>query len=641
MYKRSLYKVNPVQSNAGQKTKRKTLAQGRLISDSGGTSGKPRGVLAHGIDVQTKEFDKKVPFPEGHSTVSSTGWIKDNEGIEPSASITPRKTAPHTTEQNSPARVKKTDFLDLSDSDEENILKSQLEELGQQKCQSNDVMVLDASCQLIDPGQVEVGVVGYEKSPARVVCHSAAAAKRQLRNSAKRGEPSRVTVSNVPVVHVTSPMVSKPSDHKSSPVVKEKLTDLPRSADEVLGELPVLTQMERLMGLPQPNFDDSGDSENLQQPPGEKSDVMSLISESDVCSIADFVTKPTNKIKKPVSTEVSTAKETVKVPGSAKKKIKVVPSRYMQAAQAKGSVSVLMDKSSKADKSKASRSLDIQTNQRGKKPTKERKRAESQKNPSTPDNTQTTKTGKTSTPTSDVSFFSTLQTDISAISTGGDTSKLHVNTDSHSKDSVVKHKSNITQQDLDLLYGRLVQWEYLDSKAKRIKEEQERKAMSQMLWLQEEVQRLRKQKHEKDKELTRLKHLNELDEQLDIQKDCLEPVVSHLPKMTRQYETLAQALDTTRHQIPTKGIYIPQDEELFYSQLEQTLQESEYLLGNLSATTGQPLQSATATVAKHLASLEKHTNQQCQQLKSCNEMIAATQSLTMEESSLLIQKEIF
>lgn len=40
---------------------------------------------------------------------------------------------------------------------------------------------------------------------------------------------------------------------------------------------------------------------------------------------------------------------------------------------------------------------------------------------------------------------------------------------------------------------------------------------SQILWLQEELQKLRKIKHEKDKELVRLKHLNELDEQLDIQ----------------------------------------------------------------------------------------------------------------------------
>lgn len=38
-----------------------------------------------------------------------------------------------------------------------------------------------------------------------------------------------------------------------------------------------------------------------------------------------------------------------------------------------------------------------------------------------------------------------------------------------------------------------------------------------MLWLQEELQKLQKLKHDKDKELARLKHLNELDEQLDIQ----------------------------------------------------------------------------------------------------------------------------
>lgn len=71
----------------------------------------------------------------------------------------------------------------------------------------------------------------------------------------------------------------------------------PKSHHHMLGSLPVLTQMERMMGLSQPNFDDSGDSDALLQPQDEKSDVMSLISESDACSISDFVTKPVNKTK--------------------------------------------------------------------------------------------------------------------------------------------------------------------------------------------------------------------------------------------------------------------------------------------------------------------------------------------------------
>lgn len=558
----------------------------------------------------------------------------NNEENEPTASITPRKKAPCTTEQNSPARVRKTDSLDLSDSDEEIDNGSKIDILGHQKMTTDDVMVLDASYRLADPDQVEVDtVVGYSKSPARVICHSPAGARRQLRNAAVKGESNKVPVTSVPAVSVSAPAPSSPSNH-SSPAVRERQAESPKSHHHMLGSLPVLTQMERMMGLSQPNFDDSGDSDALLQPQDEKSDVMSLISESDACSISDFVTKPVNKTK-----PVKKAKAGPNTPGTAKKKTKVVPSRYMQAAQAKASVSVLMDKSSKADRSKVSRSLEVPTShpsQRAKKQIKEKRQIEVQKNPSTPENLQNRKTGKTSTPTSDVSFFSTLQTDLSAISAAGDVSKL--NSDSHQ--SKAKPRPNITQQTLDLLYGRFVQWEFLACKARRIKEEQERKAMSQMLWLQEELQKLRKLKHDKDKELARLKHLNELDEQLDIQRECLEPVVSHLPKLTKQYETLAQALDTTRHQIPTKGIYIPQDEALFHSQLEQILQESEYLLGNLSASTGQQLHSATATVARHLASLEKHTNQQCQQLKSCNEMIAATQSLTVEESSLLIQKEV-
>ncbi|XP_022286537.2 uncharacterized protein LOC111099517 isoform X1 [Crassostrea virginica] len=631
MYKRSLYKINPVQNNAGKRPKsRKTLAQGRLVNDSGGPTGKPRGVLAHGIDIHDKEASERIVHqkqnedPGTTATCLSNDWTKNNEDSEPTSSITPRKRPPHTTEQNSPARVHKTDTLDLSDSDEEIVRESQSALSDHQKSTTDGVMVLDASSRLIDPDQVEVDVVvGYSKSPARVVCHSPAGARRQLRHSAVKGESNRVAVSSVPALLVSG----------STSGAKKNPTGSPRSASHVLRDLPVLSQMERMMGLSQPNFDDSGESDALHL--DEKSDIMSLVSESDACSISDFVTKPVTKNKKPVTT----AKAIPKTPGTAKKKTKVVASRYMQAAQAKGSVSVLMEKSSKADRSKGSRSLDVHTsltNHKGKKQPKERKPAEAQRNPGTPENPQTAKTGKTSTPTSDISFFSTLQTDISAISAGGDVSKL--NPDSHH--SKVKHRPSVTQQYLDLLYGRFVQWDFLACKAKRIREEQERKAMSQILWLQEELQKLRKIKHEKDKELVRLKHLNELDEQLDIQRECLDPVVSHLPKLTKQYETLAQALDTTRHQIPTKGIYIPQDEALFHSQLEQILQESEYLLGNLSATTGQPLHSATATVAQHLSALEKHTNQQCQQLKSCNEMIAATQSLTVEESSLLIQKEV-
>ncbi len=46
-----------------------------------------------------------------------------------------------------------------------------------------------------------------------------------------------------------------------------------------------------------------------------------------------------------------------------------------------------------------------------------------------------------------------------------------------------------------------------------------------------------------------------------LQQAGLTPVVASLPQLQQQYGSLSQALDTTRHQIPTKGVYIPDDED--------------------------------------------------------------------------------
>ena len=36
-----------------------------------------------------------------------------------------------------------------------------------------------------------------------------------------------------------------------------------------------------------------------------------------------------------------------------------------------------------------------------------------------------------------------------------------------------------------------------------------------------------------------------------------------LPTLRAQHQSLATALDTTRHQLPTKGVHIPDDEDRF------------------------------------------------------------------------------
>jgi len=46
---------------------------------------------------------------------------------------------------------------------------------------------------------------------------------------------------------------------------------------------------------------------------------------------------------------------------------------------------------------------------------------------------------------------------------------------------------------------------------------------------------------------------------LHVQSSGVGPTVSKLAPVESQYHELASALDTTRHHMPTKGIYLPSD----------------------------------------------------------------------------------
>lgn len=48
-----------------------------------------------------------------------------------------------------------------------------------------------------------------------------------------------------------------------------------------------------------------------------------------------------------------------------------------------------------------------------------------------------------------------------------------------------------------------------------------------------------------------------------LQRQCLGPVVNNLSAVQKQYSNLAYALDTTRHQLPTADIYLPENEDQF------------------------------------------------------------------------------
>ncbi|CAC5410796.1 HAUS8 [Mytilus coruscus] len=637
--KRVMYRPAP-QENVGQRRNRKPLSQGRLLSGDAAKT-KPAHLVS---GVEEKSSIIKKPQSPYTSFVSE----KNNTAVNP------RKLAPGLIEKHSPHRKDKADSLDLSDSDDDLPDHYKSKDTRVHKQLPSEVLLVDASRQTKDPNQSEVDImVGFERSPVRVI------------------------TKELPQINVDNLSPSEPC----------------RSVDN----FNLLTQIEkdmRINRLPQPNFDDSQDSDMSEKPAAD--DNQSNHSESDACSVKDLVTLKTkgNTRKKSAPVKKKSPLPS-KTPQTAKKKSsRIVASRYLQAADAKvkTSLSVLYPKPTKPERSisKASRSMDfapksarkisrktkdmsidfsprtvqkpkLSSHDTGTSQSKGKVTSQSGEmgtsmndngdTPHTPDNSHMTTGGQTSTPTHDGSDFpneidaSAIHPEISVLSTGLRKSVWREGSRiNHSVLSNVsthlppkkKKQAKLTQHQLDMLYARYIQSLYLSTKAQKVREEQEKQAMAQILGIYTEVEKLQKKNHEMDKELMRLKHLNEVDVQIDLQRQSLGPIVSSLPQLTKEYDTLAHALDTTRHQIPTKGVYIPDDEDQFQRDLEHSLLESEQLLGELSVMIRKDLPSVTA-MANALSTMEKATETQVEELVRCNEMIAATQSLTIQETSMKIQ----
>ena len=93
---------------------------------------------------------------------------------------------------------------------------------------------------------------------------------------------------------------------------------------------------------------------------------------------------------------------------------------------------------------------------------------------------------------------------------------------------------------------------------------------------------------------------------LHVQSSGLDPTVSKLPPVESQYHELAGALDTTRHHMPTKGIYLPTDgkEEYLGETVFCSVSTSDINL--FAAATSQP-QCLDLTLVDHvLKSLTCH-----------------------------------
>ncbi|KAK6174374.1 hypothetical protein SNE40_017664 [Patella caerulea] len=592
--KRALYK--PVQKQAvTPKRTRKPLAQGRLVTDT---------------NTSTSNDIRKTSSTHQHARKTA----------DDSLPITPRKNVPEIqiTRSSHPSSN-----LDLSDLD---VTES---ESNTQEISNESVIVVDATETSLHPDQSEVHLTyGMKKSPVRVVCHTDRVSEKQNR---KPDQPSK---SNFQPTQAISPLVKgrktiktdaprSGSRHRASPLTKKKVKDAKAS-------------------YPQPNFNDSAESLTADQKmvgenPTDDDDIQSVISDMDACSIDEYL--PVIKSKTKPGTKTNRKTSTV----NKAKKVISIPSRYMQAS-AKTSTSLVHQKTSISSGSKQSASNKSLPSHKPATPGRSHK-------PATPSMPSKPAGGKTSTPCSSEALPNTTQdmdtsaipAEISAIS--ADLSTLY-HSKKYNNSSIIQQQQQkkrpkkqdikMSQQRLDVLWSRYLQWLYLDSRAKTVFKEQEKTAMGQLNMLWEEVEALHEKEASLKLDLVRLKHLNELDDQLELQTSGLEPAINNLPVVSNEYHNLAASLDTTRHQISTKGIYIPDDEDTFQASLENSLKESENLLGQLSMMVRQQAPKTTQ-FSTALQTTEQVVDAECSELKKCRELLAASQSLVTQESSLKIQ----
>ncbi|XP_053147719.1 HAUS augmin-like complex subunit 8 isoform X2 [Hemicordylus capensis] len=109
----------------------------------------------------------------------------------------------------------------------------------------------------------------------------------------------------------------------------------------------------------------------------------------------------------------------------------------------------------------------------------------------------------------------------------------------------------------------------------------EEKAEKNLLALCEERGRLRQEVQLKKSRLRRLEKQQELSEALETQTEALSPASERSLRFQEEYKSFATALDSTRHELPFRGVHVGEDKSQFLAELERLLAGTLGALGEI------------------------------------------------------------
>ncbi|KAJ6664334.1 hypothetical protein lerEdw1_008553 [Lerista edwardsae] len=153
---------------------------------------------------------------------------------------------------------------------------------------------------------------------------------------------------------------------------------------------------------------------------------------------------------------------------------------------------------------------------------------------------------------------------------------------SSSVKGILRKEQNLLSSDPDDLIGMLesqtLLLTYASIKMEKNQALLEKKEERNLLTLCEERGKLQQDVHRKKHELLQLKKERELWEALDKQLEMLSPVAKHCVKFQEEYKHFATALDSTRHELPVKEIYVEENKGQYLADLQNSLAITQKML---------------------------------------------------------------
>ncbi|EDO42763.1 predicted protein [Nematostella vectensis] len=675
--KRSLYQLAPTQTPSPHV--RKTLVQGRLESQisSPVRLQSPRSFLGYPQEaydpIAQVSRQSEMPGTESIGIHSVIPNIRMSLGLNNTSQQNPKIS--QSTQQSllshpipvvSPSALQPSSSLSLSDNDDENLAQPlpTTPPKSPKQGTSQPVILTDASSRHKTPEKREVPVVtSVVTSPVRVVCHSPRRDKGVTSNgtsvtghteSARKVEVAGVQRINVErrkeannwaaPLNISQDSLDSDDDERHIPTIAGSPVDPHSKAIRV-----ALDKNDKKNGVSDPPYD-----------PQQYKSFMGEVDENQGGPVlAGFNNVKQNLFDYSVA-DVSIASDTSKVSETGEKKKKksktrIVPSRYMSTSACQSSAMKVASKktTSVQRKQKVSFASTSKTKNRSLHDSSKLDITAPLQNPNARGNNIMTSTPAVGSigiipghPGGDLAAPTPILPPQSVYNTGGlgykDKTKKTQKIRAQPFDNIAAEgthpqeapagQGEVSQRQLELQYARLVQWIFLESKAKSSFAAQEKQAQSQLYSMWQENEKLRRGIAELELEVEAQQKMEELDKQLNLQQSGLEAVDVNLPKLKQEYPKLSNALDTTRHYMPVNGVLIPDS----HGELLGALDESENLLGEIEALTRHQT-NKVSNFSKEISTLDKITGTEVEEHSRCQELLAATLTLATQERSLQAQ----